>query len=316
MSSASSRLVFGLRTLGIWLVSPMVLACQSLDPFMYAPMPVSAEIDLMAAATQIPKHLRQELRDDIVAEDGTVVNAWYLSHEPNDGTPQAHHTTSIFYCHGNTRNISLFSLRVQALWQAGYNVFIFDYRGYGKTPGTPTEAGLYQDARAARMWLQNHHGATSSSDRIALYGYSLGTAICTQMAIETQPEVLILEAPFASVQKLVRDDLALDVPHAWLTQAAYDTVGKIQDFTGSLLVLHGTDDTYLRAEYSNMIVQNATQARSHKLVLFPDADHDTVPCTYPADSSAELGGCAGGFSAIYLQHVQNTIDAVIAPSDP
>lgn len=305
---------FGLRVFGACVMCCSVLACQNLEPFMYAPMPASADADLMAAATQIPPHLREELVDEIVAEDGTVVNAWYLSHDPNDGTPQAHHQTSIFYCHGNTRNISLFSLRVQALWAAGYNVLIFDYRGYGKTRGTPTEAGLYQDARAARLWLQNHGDTVSSSDRIALYGYSLGTAICTQMAFENAPQALILEAPFASVQNLVRDDMALDVPHAWVTQATYDTVGKIQDFTGSLLVLHGTDDTYLRAEYGNMIVQHAEKARSRKLVLVPGADHDTVPCTYPAESTAELGGCAGGFSPIYLQHVQNTIDAVIAPS--
>ncbi|HET6344857.1 MAG TPA: alpha/beta hydrolase, partial [Myxococcota bacterium] len=120
-------------------------ACMRLDSFLYVPTRAEPGADLLARATDVPRTLREEVATDIVAADDTVVNAYILKHTPGDGTPASRHGQAVLYCHGNSKNIDHFALRVQALWRQGYTVLIFDYRGYGKTPGKPTEAGTYED---------------------------------------------------------------------------------------------------------------------------------------------------------------------------
>lgn len=288
-------------------------ACINLDNFLYAPVRVTDDVDLFARATQIPSHLRQEVRGPIVAADNTVVDTYVLRHDTSDGTPQARHDTAVLYCHGNARNISFFSLRAQALWQAGYTVIIFDYRGYGKTPGAPSEQGLYADARAARAFVHSDEGLGFDPARTALYGYSLGTAICTQMAVEQATPALILEAPFASTAQLARDDTSLEVPRPWFVEAAYDTVGKIAAHKGALRVLHGARDTYLRPQYGRWVSEAATGAYPNDFVLVAQADHETVPCTIADTRAREAGACVGGFSQAYIDQVTGLIDAAILP---
>jgi fermentation-respiration switch protein FrsA (DUF1100 family) len=301
------------RAMAVSVMCAGTLGCQSLDNFLYAPVAAATDADLMRRATAIPPHLRQEVAGAIVSADGTPVNAWLLAHAADDGTPVARHATAIFYCHGNSRNVDLFSLRAQALWQLGYTVLLFDYRGYGKTPGLPTEAGLYADARAARAYLSTAAGGDFPAARVALYGYSLGTAVCMQMATEATAPALVLEAPFASVAQLAMDDTTLQVPQAWFTSAAYDTVGKITAHRGALLLVHGSRDTYLKPEYSVRLAAAAVLAAPKRLFIVPGADHETVPCAINRERSAEAGGCVGGYADAYLQAVAGTIDAVITP---
>jgi hypothetical protein len=307
---------FGARICVCAALGLAISACVNLDNFLYAPRQAADDADLLERATNIPPTLRKEVRGAIVAADGTIVDAYVLGHTLGDGTPAQRHNTAIMYCHGNARDIDLFSLRAQALWQAGYTLVIFDYRGYGKTKGAPSEMGLYADARAVRAYLGSDEGLGFAPERIALYGYSLGTAICTQMAVEFPAPALILEAPFASIAQLAQDDTSLEVPRAWFTQAAYNTVGKINAHKGALLVLHGERDSYLRPQYGRWVSQAATNAQPNAFVLVAGADHETVPCAITEQRSKEPGGCLGGFSPNYIERVAGVIDAAIAPQTP
>lgn len=296
-------------------VAPALASCLTLDGFLFAPTQAAADADLFAD-TEIPPNLRHELRQEIVTDDGVAVSAWLLAHDGNaalDPTPKARHRTGILFCHGNNQNLARFAWRAQALWSMGYTVLAFDYRGYGKTLGEPSELGTYADARAARAWLSRADGGKIDADRIALVGYSLGAAVCSQLAVEAPTQALVLEAPFASVAQLVQDNGALPLPREGLIEAVYDTRGKIGGFAGDLLVMHGEADTYVMPRYGLQVVDAATGARQRRWVPVPGADHETVPCAIKGGRDPVPGRCLGGLDANYTSWVTTAVDGAITP---
>ena len=295
------------RTLALALL--ICCGCIRLDPFLFSPTVAADDADLMVAATAIPASLQAEQR--ITTSDGTVVDAYVLTHNDHDGTLLSRHQTTILYCHGNARNIAQFALRTQALWQLGYNVVVFDYRGFGKTRGTPSESGVYDDARAVRSYITSN---LSTPERTALYGYSLGGAVCSQMAVEQATPALIVESTFASVNELIQDGEDLAVPRPWYADAQMNTRGKIPQHQGAFLVVHGADDTYIQPRYGEEISAAAAgHASPNELYLVPGANHDTAPCQVTTEVSVTPGACVGGFGTVYLEKVSALIDGAIAP---
>lgn len=269
--------------------------CMRLDVFLFNGLPVDDDVNLMEAATQIPEELREEVF--IQAEDGTEVNAYMLRHEPGDGTPEFRHHTAILYCHGNKWNIQEYALRVQELWKLGYSVLIFDYRGYGKTRGTTTEAGATMDARAARAFLEEAEGF--DQENIALYGFSLGSAICTNLAMERAAPALALEAPFGSVKGMANGSLGLEAPVGWFADSVMETITRVTHHKGALLVMHGTRDTFVKPDFGQAIYEAAEgHASSRELWMVEGATHGTVPCA-EFSGPAPQSGCPGGFSEEY-----------------
>lgn len=279
--------------------------CMRLDMFLFNGKPAPDDLDLMEAATEIPEELREELF--IEAEDGTEVNAYFLRHEAGDGTDEARHDTAILYCHGNKLHIQEYALRVQELWKLGYTVLIFDYRGYGKTKGKTTEEGAYMDARAARAFLETEIDPA----RIGLYGYSLGTAVCTKLASEEPAPALALEAPFGSVKAMANGSLGLEAPGDWFADSTMNTLERITDHEGALLVMHGTQDDFVKPDYGQAIYEaSEAHASSRELWLVDGATHSNVPCN-PHDGVPPQGGCSGGFSDEYLSRVSTLFDAAL-----
>jgi pimeloyl-ACP methyl ester carboxylesterase len=295
----------------------MLPQCMGLDDFLFAPTLAAAGDDLFAHATNVPKPLRQELTNEIITSDGVPISAWALVHDSNtalDPTPAARHGIGILYCHGNNQNLRRFALRAQALWELGYTVLAFDYRGYGKTPGTPSEQGTYKDGRAARQYLTSPQGLNIAADKVALYGYSLGAAICSQLAVESPTRALVLEAPFASIGQLIGDDVSLNVSQNGFTDAVYDTRAKISRFQGDLLIMHGDNDRYLMPSYGQQVAQAATHAAHVTFIPVPLADHETVPCLIKNKRSSVAGGCLGGIDPHYTSWVSTLIDGALAPA--
>lgn len=299
------------------LVWPCLQGCINLDSFLFAPTPAAAESDLFEAAQDIPQDLKVEIKNSIRAADGIEVSAWALRHDAHhegDRTDARRHATAVLYCHGNNQNMARFALRAQALWALGYTVLAFDYRGYGKTRGIPTEEGTYLDGRAARAFVSDAvTGLGILPERVALYGYSLGAAVCSQLAVDAPAPALILEAPFASVAALVGDNSALDLPQAGFTQARYNTVGKIGQHRGALLIMHGEADGYVMMRYGREVSRAATGASPNIFVAVPQASHETVPCAVKNVVSPHVGGCVGGFDPAYGAWVSSLIDGAIAP---
>jgi fermentation-respiration switch protein FrsA (DUF1100 family) len=165
------------------------------------------------------------------AEDGTRLNGWYCSCD----NPRA----IVLFAHGNAGNLSHRISRMRYLQKdLRAAVFIFDYRGYGRSEGIPTVEGILKDARAARSWLARRAGGKDS--QIVLMGRSLGGAVVVQLAAESPARGLVLESTFSSF----KDVAAHHFPRlAWLVpDDILNSAAQIARYKGPLLLSHGDRD--------------------------------------------------------------------------
>jgi len=191
-----------------------------------------------------PAQVGLSFRDVVfTADDGVRLHGWLVP---------GRLPTTVLWCHGNAGNIShrLDNIRL-IVDELGLGVFIFDYRGYGRSEGIPSEAGLMLDARAARAALL---AAGVSPDRIVLFGRSLGAAVALDLALTHPPPVLILESPFLSIPAMAN----LTLPGAgFLMQTRWDSEARIQDLRAPLLVLHGDADEVVPFEQGRALYARA-----------------------------------------------------------
>ena len=125
----------------------------------------------------------------ILTQDRLTLRGWFIP-------PSSTDKPVILFFHGNAGNISHRLSKIIPYTKAGYGILLAEYRGYGGNPSSPTEDGLYNDARAYYAWL----GKRGYSGRdIVLYGESLGSGVAVQMAMEHSPRALILETPYAKL---------------------------------------------------------------------------------------------------------------------
>ncbi len=168
------------------------------------------------AATPELYHLEYE---DVTfaADDGVELHGWYLPGDP--GRPV------VLFCHGNAGNISHRIDNLARFRRLGLSVFIFDYRGYGRSKGRASEAGTYSDARGALAYLKDR-GWTSG--QMIYFGRSLGAGVSVQLALETPPGALVLESPFPSIAAMGwHHNPILYLALGWLLDARYDSLDKI-----------------------------------------------------------------------------------------
>lgn len=162
------------------------------------------------------------------AEDGVRLHGWLIPGRV---------PTTLLYSHGNAGNIGdrLAIARLLAD-HLGVGLFMYDYRGYGKSEGTPSQAGLVRDARGARAALLREGVA---AEHVAYFGRSLGAAVTLDLALAHPPPALVLEAPFTSVRAManaVLPGLGLFFGRRW------DSLARIPGLRAPLLVLHGDAD--------------------------------------------------------------------------
>lgn len=167
-----------------------------------------------------------------ITEDGVKLNGWWIPH------PQALGT--LIHCHGNAGNIGHRVELAARLHQLGVNVFLFDYRGYGKSRGWPSERGLACDARAAYEFVRAQYG-DEERPPILLHGQSLGGAVAARLAVEKQVRGLILESTFTSVPDMARA-LYPGLPLYRLVTTRFDTLGRVAQLGLPKLIAHSPDD--------------------------------------------------------------------------
>ncbi|MFB3817169.1 MAG: alpha/beta hydrolase [Candidatus Methylomirabilales bacterium] len=165
------------------------------------------------------------------AEDGVRLSAWYLSSPGARGT--------ILFLHGNGGNVSHYVPSLALFHRLGFNGFILDYRGYGRSEGTPSEQGTYRDARAAWRHLVEARGIPP--DAIVIWGRSLGGAIAAGLARGRAPRLLVLESAFTSLQD-VAADLYPWAPTRLLLGSRYPTEAFLREVRAPVLVMHSPDD--------------------------------------------------------------------------
>ena len=206
---------------------------------------------------------------DFSADDGVALSGWY---QPASGKPR---NLSALVCHGNGGCVSDRTHLLAALSSVGIDVLVFDYRGYGRSAdASPTEDGLYRDGRAALAWLEQTTGRPLP--RTLLYGESLGTGVCVELARERLPDTpyaLVLESPFTS---LADAGAAANpwLPVRLLLRDRYDSLSKIRELRAPLLVIHGTADRVVPFDEGRTLAEAA--GGPHQLVAVEGADHNEV----------------------------------------
>ncbi len=194
--------------------------------------------------------------------DGVGIHAWYV--------PGRKTASTLLFCHGNAGNIShrLDSLRI--FHQLGLSVLIFDYRGYGHSEGTPSEAGTYRDAEAALRYLTEQRGVPVQD--IVFFGRSLGGAVAARLATWHAPRALILESTFSSAPELAGELLPL-FPMRYLVHIKYDALKHVRTVHVPLLIVHSTEDDIVPYSHAERLYAAAGSARKTLLPL--RGDHNT-----------------------------------------
>jgi fermentation-respiration switch protein FrsA (DUF1100 family) len=162
------------------------------------------------------------------AEDGVRLHGWLI---------RGRVPTTLLYSHGNAGNIEdRLAIARLLVDQLGVGVFMYDYRGYGRSDGTPSEAGLASDARGARAALLREGVA---AEHVVYFGRSLGAAVTVDLAVAHPPRAVVLESPFTSVRAIANGILP---GVGYLFRTRWDSLAKIARLRAPLLILHGDTD--------------------------------------------------------------------------
>jgi fermentation-respiration switch protein FrsA (DUF1100 family) len=194
------------------------------------------------------------------AEDGVKLHGWWV---PQAGAP------TLLWFHGNAGNIShrLENLKLQ--WERlGVQIFIFDYREYGRSQGRISREGSYLDAAAAYRYLTADRGLTG--EEIIFFGRSLGSALATGLAIKEPCRALIIESAFTNSQDMAR--LYAPFLFDWRPRVPYDNLGKIDKIRVPVLVIHGEEDEIIPVEMGRRVFAAAPEPK--ELYIIPGAHHN------------------------------------------
>jgi fermentation-respiration switch protein FrsA (DUF1100 family) len=204
-----------------------------------------------------------ELRLDTA--DGERLHGWWIA-------AQTDSLGHLLLCHGNAGNVGDRVLHAALLTAVGFDVLLFDYRGYGRSSGRPSEPGTYRDARAALARLLERPGVDAA--RVFYLGESLGGAVALDLALARPPAGLILLSAFSGVRELARLHYPL-VPTA-LVPDAYPTLRRIGGLRAPLLVLHGDRDEIVPLAQGRTLFETAPKPK--RMHVFSGLGHnDLVP---------------------------------------
>jgi fermentation-respiration switch protein FrsA (DUF1100 family) len=196
--------------------------------------------------------------------DGLDLVAWFAPPKNRSGRV-------VVLFHGNGGNIVMRADKARMLIDRGYGVFLAEYRGFGGNPGSPSEQGLYEDGRAAIQWVENKG---YKKDQIVIYGESIGTGVAVQMALEIQPKILILEAPFSSAAEVAKDAYHHLLPVDLLMKDRFDSIDKIGGIKTDLLVIHGTADVIVPMKFGVRLFDAAN--RPKRLFVVHGGNHTNL----------------------------------------
>ncbi|HJN73261.1 MAG TPA: alpha/beta fold hydrolase [Myxococcota bacterium] len=255
----------------------LVTGCMTLDPFFF-----NGEV-----LTQygFPTEVIPEDRvEEVVFDSGeeTLYGMWAWQYQPRK------HPTLVYF-HGNASHMDEYMPRVEVLWNFGYNVFQFDYRGYGRSTGSSSHDSAIEDGHAAvdqalldAPWLRE------GSNQLAYVGLSLGGFVSLHTALDTPPYALVTQDMFASASDLVELNFGLDSPDGWLFEGAFDNAGAASQLEVPYLVLHGADDSYIKPDNAERVYAAANEPK--RLFLVPGADHAEMATEQTAVYEQELVG--------------------------
>lgn len=195
----------------------------------------------------------------LTTPDEVQLQAWYL--------PAAQGMPTILHLHGNAGNMSHRAETYRSYHDAGFGVLALEWRGYGKSTGSPSEEGFYTDARTALDYL--HKQGIADND-IIIYGESIGTGAAVQMATEIDARALVLEAPFTSLWQRAAE-IHWYVPAKYLVLDRYDNLSKIKQVHEPLLIFHHRGDLIIPYRHGKALYEAANQPK--QMLSFDGMQH-------------------------------------------
>jgi uncharacterized protein len=170
----------------------------------------------------------------------------------------------MLYLHGARRNVAGSAFRIRHMQELGFSVLAVDYRGFGQsTDELPSEAMVYEDARAAWAFLERQH---PGRDRY-IFGHSLGGAIAVQLASEVaDSKGLIVEGTFTSIPDVFQSFKWGWLPITPLITQRFESAAKIASVKTPVLVVHGSGDSLIRPELGRALFERAVQPKRFVLV--------------------------------------------------
>jgi len=184
------------------------------------------------------------------SRDGITLHGWYI---PNQASKRV-----VLFFHGNAGNMSHRGESVAIFHRLGLNVFIFDYRGYGRSQGKPSEKGLYLDAAGAWDYLTKTRGI--AGENIILFGRSIGGVVATHLASEVSPAALIVESAFSSARDVARSAFPI-LSRLTLIRYDFNAASDIKGVRCPVLILHSPDDEILPYSLGEKLYRAANEPK-------------------------------------------------------
>ena len=197
------------------------------------------------------------------AADGARLFGWYVESSATNAV--------LLWCHGNAGNIINRLENLKLLYQLGLSVFLFDYRGYGRSQGRPSEEGLYQDALGAHDYLTRTR--MIRPERIVLFGRSLGAAVAGELAAQKLAAGLILESSFPSIEAVAKFHYG-GVPVHWLLGADFKLIDRLPQLSLPKLIIHGDQDDIIPLELGRQVFEAAKPPKFFYVIS--GADHNNT----------------------------------------
>jgi hypothetical protein len=186
----------------------------------------------------------------LVTSDNVQLDGWFIP------APQARGV--VLFCHGNAGNISHRLDSLLLFNKLGLSTLIFDYRGYGRSQGKPSEQGTYQDAEAAWQHLTQERGVPPQ--QIILFGRSLGAAVAAHSATIHTAGALIIESCFTSVPDIAAD-LYPFLPARLLSRLDYNAKAKLENVGCPVLIVHSPNDEIIPYKHGRALYAAAKEPK-------------------------------------------------------
>jgi fermentation-respiration switch protein FrsA (DUF1100 family) len=196
------------------------------------------------------------------AADGTRLRGWFFAHPQ----PRAH----LLFCHGNASQVPDLAPELDALRERlQVSIFVFDYRGYGRSEGTPSEPGVIDDGSAAQAWLARRAGILP--EEVVLFGRSLGGGVAVALAAQHGARALILDRTFDSLVDVAAAHYPW-VPTRLLMRNRFPSAERIAGYQGPLLQLHGRRDQVVPFAAGRRLFA-ASRSADKEFLSAPRLDH-------------------------------------------
>lgn len=200
---------------------------------------------------------------EIKTNDNERLVAWYAEAEPSCPT--------FLFFHGNGGRVDRGVERYRKIAEKGAGFLALSWRGYAGSTGRPSEKGFHKDADAAWAWLME---AGVPSNDVIVHGFSIGTGPASKLALDVQPGMLVMEAPYYSMSDLVAKKVPI-LPTGLLLRHTFRSDQFLPNVQVPVFMAHGVDDSVIPISQSKRLFERANAPKQYLEVA--GAEHNTLP---------------------------------------